>query len=68
MQDCIYLAQNKREIISREDCIKIRSLIHKQISAPVIMLILKYSWFTAGFSMEREIFSKVNQVCFPIEV
>lgn len=42
LQNCIYFFQNQREISSREDGIKIHSLLHHQISAPIFQPMLKY--------------------------
>src|SRR5699024_9413504 len=58
----------KREIASREDVIKIHSLVHHQLSAPVFSsAMIKYAWFASGLDNDRKVFQNVKQVCFPLE-
>ncbi|GFU29024.1 HTH CENPB-type domain-containing protein [Trichonephila clavipes] len=47
LQNCAYIIEQDREISSREDCIKIQSLVHHQLSAPIFCCMLKYAWFAA---------------------
>lgn len=35
LQDCAFLIEREREINSREDCIKIQSIVHHQLSSPI---------------------------------
>ncbi|GBN35976.1 hypothetical protein AVEN_22431-1 [Araneus ventricosus] len=65
LQNCAYLIENDREINSREDCIKIQSIVHHQLSSPIFREMIRYAWYAAKLSKEREIFYNVNEVCFP---
>ncbi|XP_070171198.1 uncharacterized protein [Polyergus mexicanus] len=65
MQNAPALLKDQREIAPREDAIKIHSIVHHQLSAPIFFPMLKYSWFAAKLIEERSIFSNVNNVCFP---
>jgi len=68
LQNCSYLIEQNREISSRDDCIKIHSIVHHQLSSPIFIDMLRYAWFASKLCDEREIFLNVNQVCFPIDV
>lgn len=65
LQNCPYLLEVKREITSREDAIKIHSLIHYQLSAPIYHDMLKYAWYAAKLVEKRNVFLNVNQFHFP---
>lgn len=65
IQNCTYLVQEKRQINTREDAIKIQSLVHQQLSAPIFQDIIEYSWFASKLINTREIFKNVKKVCFP---
>lgn len=67
LQNCSYLIDNEREIARREDAIKIHSIVHHQLSAPIFTKMLRYAWFASKLADEREIFQNVNEVCFPIQ-
>ncbi|KAJ8685964.1 hypothetical protein QAD02_021757 [Eretmocerus hayati] len=58
------LAAEDRQLHSREDAIKIQSLVHNQLSAPVFRNMLQYAWYASGLAEKRETFFNVNQVCF----
>lgn len=68
LQNCAYIIEKNREINGREDCIKIQSIVHHQLSAPIFSDMLQYAWFAAKLSDERTIFMNVNQVCFATDV
>ena len=40
------------------------SLIHNQLSAPVVNDMIRYSWFRTGYISERILFRDVMDVCF----
>ncbi|XP_067212474.1 uncharacterized protein [Linepithema humile] len=61
----ITLLQEQREIASREDAIKIHSLILHQLSAPIFVPMIKYAWFASKLTSDRAIFLNVTEVCFP---
>lgn len=53
---------------TREDCIKIHSIIHHQLSAPVFEPMIKYAWYASGVEGGKPSFKNLNQVCFPSEI
>jgi len=65
--DSILLIEQKREISFHDDYIKIHSLVHHQLSAPIFGNILPYA-FAAQLTDERKMFMNVNEVCSPINV
>lgn len=67
LQNCTYLIERKREINSREDCIKIQSIVHHQLSSEIYKDMIKYAWFAAKLCDDRDIFMNVNEVCFNME-
>lgn len=68
LQNCSVLIEQQREISSRDDCIKIHSIVHHQLSAPIFTKMLSYAWFASKLTDEREIFMNVNEVCFPLDI
>ena len=68
LQNCSILIEQKREITSREDCIKIHSIVHHQLSAPIFEKMLRYAWFASKLTDEREVFINVNKVCFSLDI
>ena len=68
LQNCFYLIENKRQINSREDSIKIQSIVHHQLSSPIFEKMIRYAWYAFRLSEEREIFFNVNDICFPTKV
>ncbi|XP_032673519.1 uncharacterized protein LOC116845214 [Odontomachus brunneus] len=68
LQNCTYLLKRNRKIANREDAIKIHSLVHNQLSAPIFCDMLKYAWFASQITNERTFFKNVNEVCFPDSV
>lgn len=67
LQNSSHLIEQNREITSREDCLKIHSIVHHQLSSPVFENMIKYAWFASKLSDDREIFMNVNEVCFQVE-
>lgn len=65
LQNSTYLLQNKREINTRVDCIKIQALLHNQISAPIFKFMIQYAWYASKMINDRDIFWNVKDVCFP---
>ena len=65
--------QNRVEVLQndeympnkREDGIKIHSLIHHQLCAPIFKPMILYTWFSSKVISKIEEFVNVNQVCFP---
>ena len=46
--------------------IKLVSLIHNQLSAPVFENIILYSWYACGYlKYDLSPFKNINEVCFP---
>lgn len=68
IQNAPALLKNQREIASREDAIKIHSLILHQLSAPDFVPMLRYAWFASKLIEEKNIFSNVNDLCFPVSL
>lgn len=65
LQNSTYLIQQQRQINTREDAIKIQSIVHNQLSAPIFRDMIEYSWFASKLISTREIFKNVIEVCFP---
>jgi len=65
LQNAPTLLQEQREISSREDEIKLHSLILHQLSAPVFNYMIQYAWFASKLTSDRAIFLNVNEICFP---
>ncbi|GFY70869.1 HTH CENPB-type domain-containing protein [Trichonephila inaurata madagascariensis] len=65
LQNSAFLIEQNREINSREDCIKIQSIVHHQLSSPIFEKMIRYAWYAAKLSEDREIFLNVKDVCFP---
>lgn len=68
MQNCEVLFKERRELTSREDSIKLHSIVHHQLSSPSFTNLIKYAWSTPGYTDDRIFFSTVNEVCFPEDV
>jgi len=66
IQNASDLLKEQWEIASREDTIKIHSLTHHQLSAPVFEKMIEYAWFASKLTSSRPIFQNVNEVCFPL--
>lgn len=63
------LLEAGRHISSREDAIKVHSIIHHQLSSPAFQPMIKYAWIASGLIDEvHQHFNTVNQVCFAQEV
>jgi hypothetical protein len=68
IQDCTHILQQNRQLSSREDAIKIHSLIHSQLSSDVFNNMIKYAWYASKLIPERNVFFNVNQICFPPDI
>lgn len=66
LQNAPDLLKDQREIASREDAIKIHSLVHNQLSAPIFSPMIKYAWYASKLIEERPFFLNVNTVCFSV--
>ncbi|CAF3324932.1 unnamed protein product [Rotaria socialis] len=50
----------------RNNIIKIVSLVHNQLSAPIFRQMIRYSWYASGLSKtDPTPFFNINEVCFP---
>ncbi|XP_049826933.1 uncharacterized protein LOC126266625 isoform X1 [Schistocerca gregaria] len=67
LHNCSYLIEREREITTHEEAIKIHSILHEQLSAPIFKEMLCYAWFAFKLSDEREVFKNVSEVCFSME-
>ncbi|KYN22474.1 hypothetical protein ALC57_05125, partial [Trachymyrmex cornetzi] len=68
IQNCTEVLQSNKELSTREDAIKIHSLIHSQLSSPLFEDMIVYAWFASKLLPERKVFQNVNEVCFPPEI
>lgn len=68
LQSNVVLIREDREINSREDCIKIHSLVHHQLGAAIFKDMIRYAWYACGAGGDKPNFQNVLQVCFPKEV
>lgn len=67
LQNAPEVVEAKREISSREDSIKIHSILMNQLSSPKCIPMLKYAWFASNLTPEQETFLNLNQLCFPVQ-
>lgn len=68
LQNAPALLREQREIASREDAIKIHSIVHNQLSAPCFENMIRYAWYGSKLLEERPFFSNVNDTCFPLTI
>jgi len=68
LQNSPTLLQQEKEICTREDAIKIHSLLLHQLTAPMFKPMLQYAWYASKLLEERPIFLNMNDICFPITV
>jgi len=69
LQNAPDLLKTNREISSREDAIKIHSLILHQLSSSLSFSgMIKYAWLASKLIEERTIFMNLNEMCFPISL
>ena len=45
--------KEKREINSREDALKIHSIVHHQLSSPIFQNMIKYAWYASKLLPEK---------------
>ncbi|EFN69938.1 hypothetical protein EAG_08383, partial [Camponotus floridanus] len=63
-QNCPTLLNQQREIGTREDAIKIHSLLLHQLCAPVFKSMILYAWHASKLIEDRPIFLNLNEICF----
>ena len=68
LQNIPYLLEEGRHVNRREDKVKIHSLVHNQLSAPLFHEMIKYAWSASKLLPERTVFMNVNDVCFPTDL
>ena len=68
LQNSTDAIQANRELNTREDAIKIHSLIHHQLSATVFKDMLIYAWYASKLLEKRDVFCNVNEICFPAKL
>lgn len=68
LQNCTELLKENRQIHSREDAIKINSLVHHQLGSPVFRDMIRYAWFKSHLISDNPFFRNVKEVCFPDKV
>ncbi|CAF3032526.1 unnamed protein product [Rotaria sp. Silwood2] len=55
-------------LYERNNIIKLVSLVHNQLSAPVFNKMIRYAWFACGYTKDDPSpFENINDVCFPHE-
>jgi len=55
------------EITTRNNIIRTHSLLHYQLSAPIFIPMILYSWFSSGLTEEKPSFLSVKEACFTFE-
>lgn len=68
LQNSATLIAKEKEITSLEDCIKIQSIVHHQLSSPIFTNMIRYAWFASKLTDDRTIFTNVNEVCFSLDL
>lgn len=68
LQNATALLKEEREIDTREDAIKIHSLILHQLSAPIFKKMILYAWYASKLLDDKPLFLNVNDVCFPLTI
>lgn len=49
---------------TRKGVLKLQSILHLMISAPIFQPMIRYAWFSSGLSTEKPDFLNVKQACF----
>jgi len=57
---------NAEKLVDRNSILKMQSLIHFLLSAPVFSNMIKHSWFQAGLTKENPPFMNAFNICFKI--
>lgn len=67
LQNASDLLKEQREVASREDALKIHSLVHYLLSPPAFYNMIKYAWVKSKLTPlnEKLAFQNVNDICFP---
>ena len=68
IQNAPGLISYRRELSTREDCIKIHAIIHNQLSAPIFSAMIRYAWFASKLTDKRINFMNVNRVCLTLDI
>lgn len=63
---CHREAEELSELCSRNGILKLQSLVHFVLSAPVFLPMVRYCWYSSGVwaDGDKPIFENVSQVCF----
>ena len=62
----VALDEMEVDLWQRNNIIKLISLVHNQLSAPVFRQMIRYSWFASGYTQQNpSLFSNVSETCFP---
>jgi hypothetical protein len=65
---CTYAAlRDEMDPGTRDNIIRLQSLLHHQLAAPIFRKMIKYSWYSAGLSDDKPSFTTVKTVCFNLE-
>jgi len=65
LYDRILLDDMDTDVTERNNILKLQSLTHNQLSAPVFTAMIKYAWFKAGYlDVHPGRFKTVTEVCF----
>lgn len=67
IQNSTTVLTEDRQLNTRSDSIKIHSLIHQQLSAPIFQEMLQYAWYASKLIPQRKVFFTPSQVCFASE-
>ena len=65
LQNCTYLIEQGRQLNTREDAIRIQSIVHFLLSAPLFKEMIEYAWYASKLITCRDEFMNVSQICFP---
>ncbi|CAF4809402.1 unnamed protein product [Rotaria magnacalcarata] len=67
MFDHVQLNDIVINLSERNNIIRVNSLIHNQLSSPLFVPMIKYSWFASGYTDQHPgPFQTVNDICFDI--
>ena len=53
LQNAAILIKEKGEMISREDALKLHSIVHHQLSSPIFQNMIKYAWYASKLLPEK---------------
>lgn len=55
------------EVTTRNNIIRLQSLLHNQMKAPIFEPMIRYSWYSAGLTDEKPLFLSVKEACFTFD-